>query len=79
MIKIPTTLRLGNSLREMEEGDVLGVTSLYTQYMQRFDMAPVMSVDDVRHHLLSGNGTRQKEGNWFEEGKVRSYGHMWLR
>ncbi|KAH7929741.1 N-myristoyl transferase [Leucogyrophana mollusca] len=43
-------------LREMEEKDVSQVAELFTRYMQRFDMAPVMTLDEVRHQFLSGRG-----------------------
>jgi len=59
--KVASTLQLGDSLREMEEKDVPAVAALYTRYMQRFNMAHVMSVDEVRHQLLSDNGSRQKK------------------
>jgi glycylpeptide N-tetradecanoyltransferase len=61
LFKVPSTPHLGNSLREMEEEDVPAVAALYTRYMQRFDMAPAMSVDEVRHQLLSGKGTGEKK------------------
>ncbi|KAJ7774485.1 N-myristoyl transferase [Mycena maculata] len=55
MNKLPdaTTLKL----RPMEEKDVVSVADLFTKYMRRFDMVPVMSLDDVRHQFLSGQGT----------------------
>ena len=70
LYEVPSTLRLGNSLGEMEEVDVPAVASLYTQYMQRFDMALTMSVDEVRHHLLSGKGAGKQEENSQREGQV---------
>ncbi|KAI9570484.1 N-myristoyl transferase [Boletus coccyginus] len=43
-------------LREIEEKDVPEVADLFTRYMQRFDMVPLMTVDEVRHQFLSGRG-----------------------
>ncbi|KAH9483926.1 Glycylpeptide N-tetradecanoyltransferase [Psilocybe cubensis] len=43
-------------LREMREEDVTAVAELYSKYMQRFDMAPVFDIDEVRHQFLSGMG-----------------------
>jgi len=43
-------------LREMEEKDVVAVAHLYTQYMKRFDTAPLFDVDECRHQFLSGRG-----------------------
>jgi glycylpeptide N-tetradecanoyltransferase len=45
-----------SGLREMEERDVSGVADLFTRYMQRFSMWPVMTLDEVRHQFLSGRG-----------------------
>jgi glycylpeptide N-tetradecanoyltransferase len=61
IFKVPSSTHLGNSLREMEEKDVPAVAALHTRYMQRFDMAPAMSLDEVRHQLLSGKGTGEKK------------------
>ncbi|THU87253.1 N-myristoyl transferase [Dendrothele bispora CBS 962.96] len=44
-------------LREMEEKDVQEVAALYSKFMERYDMIPLMTVDEVRHQFLSGNGT----------------------
>ncbi|KAH0827058.1 N-myristoyl transferase [Lanmaoa asiatica] len=43
-------------LREIEERDVPEVADLFARYMQRFDMVPLMTVDEVRHQFLSGRG-----------------------
>ena len=43
-------------LREMEENDLPEVTALFKRYMQRFDMAPELTMDDARHQFLSGRG-----------------------
>lgn len=45
-----------SGLREMEERDVSNVADLFMRYMQRFSMVPVMTLDEVRHQLLSGKG-----------------------
>jgi hypothetical protein len=45
-----------SGLREMEDRDVSEVADLFTRYMQRFSMGPVMTMDEVRHQLLSGRG-----------------------
>ena len=60
IFKVPSTVQLGNSLREMEEKDIPEVASLYTRFMQRYDMAPIMTEDEVRHQFLSGKGTGEK-------------------
>ncbi|KAH7340202.1 N-myristoyl transferase [Rhizoctonia solani] len=50
-------------LREMEEGDIKNVLALYEKYMQRFQLTPVMSEAEMKHHMLSGRGTgEQKDG-----------------
>jgi len=43
-------------LREMEEKDIMQVTDLFNEYMKRFDMAPIFTVDEARHNFLSGAG-----------------------
>ncbi|KAG2041644.1 N-myristoyl transferase [Suillus americanus] len=45
-----------SGLREMEERDVSDVADLFTRYMQRFSMLPVMTLDEIRHQFLSGRG-----------------------
>jgi len=71
VFKVPSTFHLGNSLREMEEKDVSGVLSLYTRFMQRYDMAPTMTEDEVRHQFLSGKGSGEKrKDNSRREGQV---------
>ncbi len=60
--KTPSTLALSRSgLREMEERDVSAVTELFRRYMARFDMAPLLEEEDVRHQFLSGRGRRESE------------------
>lgn len=43
-------------LREIEERDVPEVADLFARYMQRFDMVPFMTIDEVQHQFLSGKG-----------------------
>ncbi|KAG9318813.1 acyl-CoA N-acyltransferase [Chiua virens] len=43
-------------LREIEEKDIPEVADLFARYMQRFDMVPLMTIDEVRHQFLSGKG-----------------------
>ncbi|KAG6898342.1 hypothetical protein C0992_009017 [Termitomyces sp. T32_za158] len=54
--KVPSTFSLPG-LREMVEGDVPQVADLFMRYMQRFDLAPLYSLDEVRHQFMSGMGT----------------------
>lgn len=44
-------------LREMQDGDIKGVLEIYERYMKRFNLTPVVSEDEMRHHMLSGKGT----------------------
>lgn len=63
--KLPATpylARTNGGLREMEEKDVKQVLTLYTQYMERFGMVPVLSPEEVAHHFLSGKGKGEKQG-----------------
>lgn len=64
----PTLARSG--LREMEDKDVKAVFDLFTRYMQRFDMVPVMTEDEIRHQLLSGIGKGEKDAAGRREGQV---------
>ncbi|KAI8989663.1 N-myristoyl transferase [Trametes punicea] len=55
--KVPERPRLlDQGLREMEDRDVQQVADLFSRYMQRFEMVPIMSEDEVRHQFLSGLG-----------------------
>ena len=54
----------------MEEKDVPAVYILYTRYMQRFDMTPAMSMDEVRHHLLGAKGMGERKASLTENGQV---------
>lgn len=63
--KVPSVpLMARKGLREMEDSDIEEVCELYGRYMKRFDMAPVMNKDEVRHHLLSGKGKGEKKAAW---------------
>ena len=61
--KLQPTPKLEN-LREMTERDVTQVHSLYTRYMQRFTMAPVMTPGELKYHLLSGLGEGDPHVRW---------------
>ncbi|KZT26399.1 N-myristoyl transferase [Neolentinus lepideus HHB14362 ss-1] len=52
--KVPSSPHL--PIREMTEGDLAQVANLYERYMKRFDMIPLMSLEEIRHHFLSGLG-----------------------
>lgn len=67
---LPSNLHLASSIREMEEKDAEGVHALYTKYMQRFDLVPTMTVEEVRHQFLSGRGTGEKKENSRRQGQV---------
>ncbi|KAI0636740.1 N-myristoyl transferase [Trametes polyzona] len=55
--KLPERPRLlDHGLREMEERDVPQIADLFSRYMKRFTMFPVMNEDEVRHQFLSGLG-----------------------
>nr|GAT53247.1 N-myristoyl transferase [Mycena chlorophos] len=45
------------NVRPIEERDIVAVADLFARYMRRFEMVPVMSIEDVRHQFLSGQGT----------------------
>ncbi|KDQ61034.1 hypothetical protein JAAARDRAFT_124146 [Jaapia argillacea MUCL 33604] len=54
-----------HGLREMEDKDIPEVAELFGKYMERFDMVPLMSVDEVRHQFLSGIGEGERvKGSW---------------
>ncbi len=74
--KVPDRPRLlDQGLREMEERDVPQVLDLFTRYMQRFDMVPVMNEDDVRHQFHTGLGEGPRGGDSW---KVKREGQvMW--
>ncbi|KAF7294860.1 Glycylpeptide N-tetradecanoyltransferase [Mycena indigotica] len=55
MNKVPDKPTL--KVRPIEERDIVAVADLFARYMRRFDMVPVMSIEDVKHQFLSGEGT----------------------
>ncbi|KAK6974360.1 Glycylpeptide N-tetradecanoyltransferase [Favolaschia claudopus] len=57
------------AVRPMEERDVTSVAELFARYMQRFDMVPLMTLEEVRHHFLSAQGT-DDEGPGRKTGQV---------
>lgn len=62
--KLPNTPQLaesGGGLREMEEKDVAQVADLFTKYMQRFDMVPLMTIEEAQHQFLSGRGIESQD------------------
>ncbi|KAI0780696.1 N-myristoyl transferase [Trametes elegans] len=72
--KLPDRPRLlDHGLREMEDRDVPQVTDLFSRYMRRFNMFPVMNEDEVRHQFLSGLGIGPRGPNSWKtkrEGQV---------
>ncbi|TFK55084.1 N-myristoyl transferase [Heliocybe sulcata] len=52
--KVPSSPHL--PVREMTEGDLAQVHDLYERYMKRFDMIPLMSIEEMKHQFLSGLG-----------------------
>ena len=57
-------------IREMTESDIPEVTELYTKYMERFDMVPIMNSHEIRHQFLSGGGKAGTGDKWRREGQV---------
>lgn len=69
--KLPSTPHFAASgLREMEERDVKQVTDLYKRYMDRFDMSPFMTAEEIRHNFLSGQGTGEVVSSGRRRGQV---------
>ena len=69
--KLPSTPHFAASgLREMEEHDVEQVTDLYKRYMDRFDMSPLMTAEEVKHNFLSGKGTGETDASGRRDGQV---------
>ena len=69
--KLPETTSIPG-LREMQEKDIVKVAQLFSRYMKRFGMAPVLSVEEARHQFLSGSGTGDPDsgGPGRREGQV---------
>ncbi|KIY43592.1 N-myristoyl transferase [Fistulina hepatica ATCC 64428] len=68
--KVPETTATPG-LREMEDCDVPQVIQLFSKYMRRFDMLPIMTTEEARHNFLSGRGTgesvdgrRERQVTW---------------
>ncbi|KAF5315749.1 hypothetical protein D9611_004784 [Ephemerocybe angulata] len=59
-------------IREMQEKDISQVGDLFKRYMQRFDMVPIMNIEEVKHNFLSGSGT----GKVGDGGKGRRSGQV---
>ncbi|KAJ3796951.1 N-myristoyl transferase [Lentinula aff. detonsa] len=57
-------------MREMTEKDIPQVTELYSKYMERFDMVPIMNAQEVRHQFLSGSGKSGTGDKWRRDGQV---------
>ena len=61
----------------MEDRDIGQIGDLFTRYRQRFGMAPLMTLDEIRHQFLSGKGKGERTpGTWKErrDGQVvRAY------
>ncbi|THH10777.1 hypothetical protein EW145_g1082 [Phellinidium pouzarii] len=63
--KLPTTPHFANAgLREMEEKDIPQVAELYTRYMKRFTMSPIMTLEEMHHQFLSGLGVGPAPKDW---------------
>ncbi|KAF8519472.1 N-myristoyl transferase [Hysterangium stoloniferum] len=66
--KLPTVPNLAKTeggLREMEDKDVKQVAELFSRYMQRFRMIPIMTLEELRHQFLSGKGKGERvPGVW---------------
>jgi len=58
------------ALREMEVKDVPQVTKLYSKYMNRFDMAPDMTEEEIKHTFLSGRGVGEHSIKGRRNGQV---------
>ncbi|KAJ7304546.1 N-myristoyl transferase [Mycena albidolilacea] len=70
MNTVPDTPTL--KVRPIKDKDVVSVAALFTRYMRRFDMVPVMGLEDVQHQFLSGQGT----GNIGDGGEGRRVGQV---
>jgi len=54
----------------MKESDVTAVKDLFTRFISRFGMWPVMTTEEVQHYFLSGSGTGEKNDMGRREGQV---------
>ncbi|KAL0071326.1 glycylpeptide N-tetradecanoyltransferase [Marasmius tenuissimus] len=58
-------------IREMEEKDVPQVTALLSKYLDRFNMVPLYSPEEVAHQFLIGKGKGDlAPGSWRRDGQV---------
>ncbi|KAF8212140.1 N-myristoyl transferase [Mycena galopus ATCC 62051] len=63
MNKVPDTTTL--NVRPIEEKDVVPVADLFARYMRRFDMVPVMSLEDGKGNIGDGGqGRRVGQVTW---------------
>ena len=63
--RLPSAPHLASSgLREMQEKDLPQVATLFTKYMERFTMMPIMSLDELKHQFLSGLGVGEGPKEW---------------
>jgi glycylpeptide N-tetradecanoyltransferase len=67
---VPHLAQNGRGLREMREDDVPAVKDLFTQYISRFGMWPVMTAEEIQHQFLSGMGTGETNDMGRREGQV---------
>ncbi|KAI6132520.1 N-myristoyl transferase [Pisolithus croceorrhizus] len=63
-------------LREMEEKDIPRVADLFAQYMQRFNLAPIMTVDEIRHLFLGGRGDVEQPCEKYRRPKQVLWAHV---
>lgn len=63
--KLASTPQLGKAgLREMQDKDIPQVAELFTHYYERFTMAPIMTLEELRHQFLSGLGDGPAPKDW---------------
>ncbi|RPA98148.1 N-myristoyl transferase [Choiromyces venosus 120613-1] len=64
-------------LREMEAKDLDAVHDLFTRYMERFDLVPKFTVEEIEHWLLNGGSKYDERIVWTyvveEEGKITDF------
>ncbi|KAI6104169.1 N-myristoyl transferase, partial [Pisolithus sp. B1] len=63
-------------LRETEEKDIPRVADLFAQYMQRFNLAPIMTVDEIRHLFLGGRGDVEQPCEKYRRPKQVLWAHV---
>lgn len=67
--KIAETTQI-SGCREMTPKDVDAVSNLFTKYMQRFDMVPIMTAGEIAHQFLSGSGSGPPDAAGARAGQV---------